>query len=668
MLTTLVAISGLIVFEAVSRYNGDGSFEAAAIALNFYTLGRCGSRGRESTLSTVILFAYWVAATFVVTYVPPGGSVGSAIGAWAVIGGLPFVVGRTLSARKMLTEELKEAMARLRDEQELNARAAAAEERNRMARELHDVIAHCMSVMVVQTGAARRVLETDMKAAREALRFVERSGREALVELRRIVGVLSRRSDDPAAPALSQLDQLIERFRSAGLPVELQIEGQLSVLSPWLDLVAYRVVQEALTNAIKHAGPARAAVRVKVGTQQLDLEVSDTGHGPSPTGANANGSATEADSDLRWLWLDPALAGLLLVVLETAVLTTSHRRGPLVLNVLAVAGIAAAAVWRRRSPLLFLILVGVLGSLMNTYLIELKNSPLIGAYFVLVPTYTIAAWAERREALIGLAIFLGGAAISELTAQRGKLGNFVGAAFTVCAAWAAGRAIRSYRLATAELRRINARLAVEREDRARLAVVGERSRIARELHAMIAHLVQAMVVQAEAALSLIGRDPKQADAAMETIESTGRVALAEMRRVLGVLRHGRDAGELAPQPGVDQIYALVQRARERGQTVELKVDGEAGNLAAGVELGLYRILENALQSVRRDSLSVALKFGVDDLELLLTAGRDGPNGWPTVAMRERLALCGGKLEPDEADQDGWRFSARMPRGLQGALA
>jgi signal transduction histidine kinase len=718
VLTTALAVSGLIVFEIASHYNGDGSFLVAALGLNFYTLGR-----RPWRAARIVLLAYWMAGAAVLTYIPTHGTVGGMLGGWALAGLLPYLVGRTLARRSALATELRAASARLRDEQELRARRAAAEERNRMARELHDVIAHCVSVMVVQTGAARRVVAADLESAREALRVVESSGREALLELRRIVGVLRRGGDelsDSAAPGLAQLDALAERSRGAGLPVELHVEGELAALSPDLDLVAYRVVQEALTNALKHARPARASVSVAVSERGLELKVSDTGRrsvlergsvngsghglvgmaervtqygGELQAGARKDGgfevsarmplnrpvnsratagvgdAEAEPETRFRWPWLDPVLASVVLVVLEAEVLTAHHRRGPLALNVLAVVGISLATAWRRRSPFVFLLVVGLLGSVINAWLIELTKSPLIGAYFVIVPPYTVAAWGARREALAGLAVFLGGAAASQLISGRGKLGDFAGAAFAVGAAWAAGRAVRSYRLLTAELRRANAQLAAEREDRARLAVAGERSRIARELHAVVARSVAAMVVQAEGALSRLGEDPEQADAAMDEIETMGRAALAEMRRVLGVLRHGETPGDLAPQPGVDQIYALIEHARDEGRAVELCVEGDAATLAAGVELGLYRILENALGSAGEGRVEIALRFGEDELELRLQADCDGPSGWPTDEMRERLALCGGRVEPNGDDEDGWRFGARMPRGLfEGAAA
>jgi signal transduction histidine kinase len=365
------------------------------------------------------------------------------------------------------------------------------------------------------------------------------------------------------------------------------------------------------------------------------------------------------------------LAGVVLVVPEIGVLTGSHHRGPLVLNLIVVAGMALMAIWRRRSPLLFLIVVGALSGVMNQALTSLNSLALTAAYVLLVPTYTVGAWEKRPKAVLGLAIFLVGSAINVLVVRHQTVGYFAGGAFLFCAAWAAGRAIRSGRVLTSELKLTSARLAIERQDRARMAVAGERSRIARELHAVVARSVAAMVIQAEAARGRLDRDPVRADAAMGAIEDTGRQTLAEMRRILGVLRHAEDVGEREPQPGVAQIYTLIQRARERGQPVELSVDGEPGTLPAGVDLGIYRILEDALNSVRQQSgstVGVALRFGEQDLEMRLTARCVGPSVWPTDAMRERVALCGGQLQAEATDENGWQFAVCMPRGMQGALA
>jgi len=599
-----------------------------------------------------------------------------------------------------------------------------------MARELHDVIAHSVSVMVIQASGAQRVARRDLHAAREALEVVESVGREALVELRRIVGVLRRGSDELvgfAAPGLSQLDALVERSRAAGLAVEMRVEGQSGALSPGLDLVAYRVLQEALTNAIKHAGRARAQVNVTFGPRELNLQVSDTGHGSVPE-RNGNGSghglvgmservalyggelragqrpgggfevrariplegaaaspqrgprarehedepvAVPTSERLRWPWLDPVLAGTLLVILVGALLTASDRRGPLAVNMIVVAAMALAAVRRRRWPVLFVAASWVFLAVMSHVLTPMTNQALPKSYFFVVPTYTLGAWTNRRTAVIGIAVLFGVSLLGELTSHSSPVADWAGVMFAFGGGWAAGRAIRAIRMLSAELQRTSARLELEREDRARLAVAGERSRIARELHAAVANSVATMVVQTEASLALLDRDPVRAAGAMGAIEDTGRRTLAEMRRILGVLRHGDDVSELAPQPGVDQIYALIQRTRERGQPIELTVGGDPGTLAAGVDLGIYRILEEALQAVRQPPagpIGVSLRFGEQDLELRLTARSDKPSNWPTDAMRERVALCGGELQAATHDGDSWQFVTRMPRGLQGALA
>jgi signal transduction histidine kinase len=160
---------------------------------------------------------------------------------------------------------LEERARRLESERELSTRVALADERQRIARELHDVVAHSVSVMVVQAGAARTLLTRQPKRAAEALLAVESSGREALGELRHLLGLLTQPNAEPALapqPGLDQLDRLVERVGNAGLQVDLQINGVPRPLPPGLDLTAYRILQEALTNALKYASGARTEVRV----------------------------------------------------------------------------------------------------------------------------------------------------------------------------------------------------------------------------------------------------------------------------------------------------------------------------------------------------------------------------------------------------------------------
>jgi signal transduction histidine kinase len=192
-----------------------------------------------------------------------------------------FALGRIVRARASNTERLAERASRLEREQEELARAAAAAERARIARDLHDVIAHTVGVMVVQAGAARIAAEADPAAARAAMGRVEDTGREALGELRRLLGVL--RDDDMAErepqPGLDGVEALVARARAAGLEVELAVRGPRRQLPIGLELAAYRVVQEALTNVLRHAGPVRVRVGVDYAPAALDVAVDDDGVG-----------------------------------------------------------------------------------------------------------------------------------------------------------------------------------------------------------------------------------------------------------------------------------------------------------------------------------------------------------------------------------------------------
>jgi signal transduction histidine kinase len=209
-------------------------------------------------------------------------------GLWLLLAAM-WIAGRVVRWQKVDAVRLETRAARLEREQEEQARAAVAEERARIARELHDVLAHSVSVMVVQAQAAQRVLEGEQASARESLGAIEATGRDALDELRRLLGLLRRDDGDIALapqPSLRHLDELVDHVREAGLPVEIQTEGEPRALAPGIDLSAYRIVQEALTNALRYAGPARARVLVRYGAQDVELEISDDGRGPQGGGGH----------------------------------------------------------------------------------------------------------------------------------------------------------------------------------------------------------------------------------------------------------------------------------------------------------------------------------------------------------------------------------------------
>jgi signal transduction histidine kinase len=194
-------------------------------------------------------------------------------------------LGRSLRLRRAYLDELEARAQRLERAREADSRAARAEERSRIARELHDVVAHHVSVMTVQAGAARRVLHRDPEAVQDALTTIEQMGRTALGEMRRLVGVLRTeaepvRSELSPQPGVHDVNRLIDQLRETGLHVQLWIEGESRSLSAGVDLAAFRLVQEALTNTLKHAGPqARAWVRIQYADRQLKVEVEDDGRG-----------------------------------------------------------------------------------------------------------------------------------------------------------------------------------------------------------------------------------------------------------------------------------------------------------------------------------------------------------------------------------------------------
>ena len=226
-----------------------------------------------------------------------------------------------------------------------------------------------------------------------------------------------------------------------------------------------------------------------------------------------------------------------LVLLETEAIVSTHRTGPVVVNMLAVAAMTGAAVWRRRSPLTFLAVVGSTALALGGGLTSMRYSTLAGTYALAVPLYTVGAWQSRKRAIVGLAAWLAGASLGALL-WHAPLGGLAGATIMGCIVWTVGRVIHAQRSLTERLTRVSALLVVERAERERRAVAGERSRIARDLHALVSYGVVAMLVQAEVARYRLDVAPAEAPACIEAIEHAGREALKRLRDILGVLRAG----------------------------------------------------------------------------------------------------------------------------------
>ncbi|WP_406044435.1 sensor histidine kinase [Micromonospora sp. NBC_00898] len=243
---------------------------------------------RPATLAAVLL---WVPVALANTIAPLDGVLDMGP-AWLVLNNLltasvAYAVGRAVHARRQSTQALRERARVAEANQRSLAEQAVADERRRIARELHDVVAHHVSVMGVLATGARRVLRRDPDTADEAIATIEETSRATLREMRRLLDVL-RTDAEPAAdlapqPGLAGIEALVEQVREAGLPVTLRVDGTPGPMEEGVALAVYRIVQEALTNALKHAGAATALVRLTFADGSLAVEVTDTGRGPAPT-------------------------------------------------------------------------------------------------------------------------------------------------------------------------------------------------------------------------------------------------------------------------------------------------------------------------------------------------------------------------------------------------
>ena len=266
-----VAVFVVLAAEAVAL----GDVVTDAQITGFMILAAFAAAGAHPDVRSALagaLVGYASIATILLDDRPRLASTLSVIGVSAVA----WAIARALVERGRRAEHLEERAAGL----ERAHAKAVAHERATIARELHDVIAHSVSVMTVQAGAARLLLDEDPPRARESLIAVEETGRQALAEMRRLLGIL--RGDEHETrlapqPGIADLDALVEHVRAAGLPVDVVVEGEPKRLPPGIDLAAYRVVQEALTNALKHAGAARAQVSIRYGVTALELAVTNNG-------------------------------------------------------------------------------------------------------------------------------------------------------------------------------------------------------------------------------------------------------------------------------------------------------------------------------------------------------------------------------------------------------
>ena len=251
------------------------------LCLALYALGAHATpRSVVAGLAMVLAVVLWID----VPRLAAGAPVDEVLPAWFILAGL-VGLGRWMRHRHRETRVLEARATLTEQEKAEEAARAVSEERARIARELHDLVAHSMGVIVIQSQAAQRSLAARPDLARTALESIETAGRQGMAEMRRLLGLLTGAGDDARTPqpGLQGLEQLVGSVRGAGVAVELHVDGDVGSLPAGVDLAAYRIVQEALTNVLKHAGPATVQVAVRVGCGVIDLEVCDDGRGaPAP--------------------------------------------------------------------------------------------------------------------------------------------------------------------------------------------------------------------------------------------------------------------------------------------------------------------------------------------------------------------------------------------------
>lgn len=360
--------------------------------------------------------------------------------------------------------------------------------------------------------------------------------------------------------------------------------------------------------------------------------------------------------------LDLAVAALLTVAaqLETWLGNGNGADRHQLVTAIASAFTTLSVAARRRWPLQVGVAVGWVVALELAVWGDPQIIAASVAYFCAL--YGLTAWTSRRKFLLGVGLLLISLPLDALSPHGPGGSSVLFTAVTLIVMLLIRMVLgdRERRVQFAER---------ERDLTAREAIVSERARIARELHDVVAHSVSVMVVQAQAGPRLLA-DPEQARGVFSSIEATGREALVELRRLLGVLRSGDDHAETAPQPGLQSLDTLLGQIRDTGLRVDLRIEGDPVTLPAGVDLSAYRIVQealtNTLKHAGRAEAEVIVRYATGFVELEILDNGAGPqthsngSGHGIAGMRERVALYGGALETGSRNGHGFAIRARLP--------
>lgn len=347
--------------------------------------------------------------------------------------------------------------------------------------------------------------------------------------------------------------------------------------------------------------------------------------------------------------------------------THDNLDGPLWANLLLLAVLAGSFAIRRRFPLAAALTFLTYGTVATVWFEPVQNQ-IVPFFGLLLIPFAVGLYSEGPRMALGLLTILAVPPVIEVAQGNANVADITFLPILSGAAWLAGRGVRSRTQLAAELHEATVKAQEAQEEEAQRAIAEERRRIAREMHDIVAHSVSVMVVQAGGARRILSKDPDRAVAAAQEIENAGRAALAEMRRMLGVLQG--QAGERTPQPGLAGLGSLVERARAAGQPVELRIEGETRSLPAGLDLAAYRVVQegltNAIKYAAGAETDVLVRWSADDLELRIG---DAGGGWSAsinggghglIGMQERVRLYGGDVSSGPRADGGFEVRARIP--------
>ena len=362
---------------------------------------------------------------------------------------------------------------------------------------------------------------------------------------------------------------------------------------------------------------------------------------------------------------DAILAAALGVLVQAEVWLTSAGEGQRVATSVAAGVMCAALAWRRTAPLeATLVLVAAVAALGT---LEEIPTAIFLLPVTLIALYSLAAYDSRTRAVCGLAAALVVLGVTTALDSDAAVTDFTAPAILFTAAWAAGRFTRSRGAETAALERRAAQLEAEQRERERAAAAAERARIARELHDIVAHRVSTIVIQSDSGLAT-AEDAGSARQAFEAIGTSGRQALVELRRLLGLLHTGADGTETEPQPGLARVAALIEEVERAGLRVDAEIEDRIGALAPGVDLAAYRVIQEGLTNALRHGdgdARVLARRGGNTLRLEVrnrcaaTPSAVPGTGRGLAGMRERVRLFGGELSAGTVE-DEFVLAVRLP--------